>query len=529
MRKTIYSLLGILMIVTALQQVGCLDIPNEMIMPQWDVELNVPLIKRTYSLEEIIKSDKQNYINLDPQNDSIYYIQSDKYEIASGISQFITVTNQRASQNNNINASATDSTQIFLAFPEGAQLNEAIFTKGFLAFSAQNKSLIEGMTLTLRVPGIISPAGAQFVATIILPPGGSDSVKYDLSGYRYKEPVNQLFLFKGQIWLIAKAATATNLLASALLNAYSSDFLFSSATGYLPVKSLGVTESTNDLKIGDVVDFRDKAFLREATLNLTANYKSPAANPFEIEVKDLKVTGRRSTGQSITLAFNNSPNLTLRFHNGSFDTSFTQLNSNITEFLTFLPDQISVSAEYIMNPDDDKVYHTATSQDSVKFETSFTSRSFFALRKSTIVDTSEVELNDDNRDRIRDGRAAYLTVEIENGIPLTTWLKADMVDKNYNLLFTVTKNSGKDSLYFLGAEVGANGEVTKKTVTTTTLQLDSAQIQKLADAKYFIHTTSVRTRDAFNNPPPTVALRGNQKLTIRAYGGVTYFIKEEKK
>jgi len=529
MRKTIYSLLGVLMMAIALQQVGCLDIPDEMIMPQWDVELNVPLIKKTYSLEEIIKSDKQNYISLDPQSDSIYYIQSDKYEIASGISQFITVTNQRASQNNNVNASATDSTQIFLAFPEGAQLNEAIFTKGFLAFSARNQSLLESMTLTLRVPGIISPSGSQFVATIPLAPGQSDSVKYDLSGYRYKEPVNQLFLFKGQIWLIAKAATATNLAASALLNAYSSDFLFSSATGYLPVKSLGVTESTNDLKIGDAIDFRDKAFLREATLKLTANYKSPAANPFEIEVKDLKVIGRRNNGGSLTLAFNNSPNLTLRFHNGSFDTSFTQLNSNITEFLTFLPDQISVSAEYIMNPDDDRAYHTATSQDSVKFETSFTSRSFFALKKSTIVDTSEVELSDDDRDRVRDGRAAYLTVEIENGIPLTTWLKADMVDKNYNLLFTITKNEGKDSLYFLGAEVGANGEVTKKTITTTTMQLDSSQIQKLADAKYFIHTTSVRTRDAYNNPPPTVALRGNQKLSIKAYGGVKYFIKEDKK
>ncbi|MBZ0198277.1 MAG: hypothetical protein K8H86_00300, partial [Ignavibacteriaceae bacterium] len=338
-----------------------------------------------------------------------------------------------------------------------------------------------------------------------------------------------LIFLKGQIWLIAKAQTTTNFAASALLSAYSSDFLFSSATGYLPVKTLGVTETTYDLNLGDAIDFRDKAFLREADLKLTAHYKSPATNPFDIEVKDLKVIGRRNTGQTITLAFNNNPNLTLRFKNGTFDTSFTNLNSNVNEFLTFLPDQVSVSAEYIMNPDDDHTYHTATNQDSVNFETSFTSRSFFALKKSTITDTTEVELSDDDRDRIRDGRGANLTVEIDNGIPLTSWLKADLVDKNYNLLFTATKNAGKDSLYFLGAQIGSNGEVSTNTFSTTTIQLDSSQIQKFADARYLIYSVSVRTRDAYNNPPPTVALRGKQKLTVKAFGGVKYFVKPDDK
>ncbi|MBZ0199212.1 MAG: hypothetical protein K8H86_05040, partial [Ignavibacteriaceae bacterium] len=146
MRKTIYYFVGILLLAVSFQQIGCLDLPSDIILPQWDVELNIPLIKKTYSLEEIIKSDRQNYINLDPQNDSIYYIQSEAYRISSGISQFITVTNQRASQNNVVNASTTDSTQIYLAFPEGAQLNEATFTQGYLAFSAKNQSLVEGMT-----------------------------------------------------------------------------------------------------------------------------------------------------------------------------------------------------------------------------------------------------------------------------------------------------------------------------------------------------------------------------------------------
>ena len=69
---------------------GCFDLPNDVIMPQWDVDLNVPLLKKAYTLEDIIKSDKEPNISIDPI-DSLYVIQSDNYLSTSGISEFLQV------------------------------------------------------------------------------------------------------------------------------------------------------------------------------------------------------------------------------------------------------------------------------------------------------------------------------------------------------------------------------------------------------------------------------------------------------
>ncbi len=70
---------------------------------------------------------------------------------------------------------------------------------------------------------------------------------------------------------------------------------------------------------------------------------------------------------------------TLKFNDVSTEKIYDEQNSNINDFITFLPDTIVLRAEYLMNPDHQ--IGTATNKDSIKFETDFSTKSFLSLRK----------------------------------------------------------------------------------------------------------------------------------------------------
>ena len=72
-----YCFIPLIVILVFLES-GCVNLPTNPVMPQWNVDLNVPLVNRSYTLEDIIK--KQNYISVQPNSQGgIYLIQSDNY------------------------------------------------------------------------------------------------------------------------------------------------------------------------------------------------------------------------------------------------------------------------------------------------------------------------------------------------------------------------------------------------------------------------------------------------------------------
>lgn len=506
---------------------GCLDIPSELILPEWDVDLNVPLVNKSYELEEIIKSDEQEYISLNPSDDSLYYIQSQTERLSSDIKEFVKINTQASIQNEIIKVEDADKT-VYLPFPEQALLEEAEFTEGYLIFVARNTSN-DNIGLQITIPGITNPSGQVLSPVFNLSPYQTDSIRYNLSGYRYKEPANQLFLFKGQIWIKARTTTATNPADSVLFSAYSSNMNLKYAKGYIPKRSLGVQKDTFEIKVGSAKDFEGKVHLKEAKLNLKAKYFSPQSNPFEIAMDSIQLIAKKKDGSQKLLLVNNSPLFKINFYGGTFDTVFTEANTNITEFISFLPDEVIIQGVFVINPRDDKNTHIVTNQDSIIFETDFSSRSIFAISKSTIKDTFKIELTTEERDRIKDALDAKVTVELQNAIPMTAWVKADLYDSLYNFLFTVTKNSNNtDSVNVSGAFVGADGHVSSSNFSTTKIELSSSQIQLLSRAHHAIYSVTVETSNQNNQqPPPIIYLKGSDWMKVRAYGGVKYHLKPE--
>lgn len=515
--------------------IGC-ELPKEPIMPTIDVELNIPIINREYNmLKDILRS--QLYIEADTVQ-NIYLVESDNYERRQAITQFITVEQESESSGFEV-PPANGNMEVFLNFPESVKIDSALFVDGSLGYSITNNSNVP-VTMTFTIPGIKLPPNFTQSLVLIenLGPGQSTNPfkkLYGLNGHKYK-PTGIAALFKEAMYI--KVSTAGNIINDGNKVTFSfstSNFYFEEFHGYLKPTSLGNVIQSYPLNLGeDVKDFRNKVKLDEATLTFNADYLSSITNSFGFSVKNVQIKGIRNDGAPpITLRNTITGNefFSINFVEGHFDTVFTSENSNLEELLVYLPDSIIMASEFIMNPENR--IGSVTNRDSVKYDVKFNTKSILSLSNSTVTDTSDIGLSDSDRDQILDMLKADFTVEANNGIPLSTEISIVLTDENYNKLTFITNRLGGTSptdtaIVLSGANIDANGNVTSSVSSASNTKLDSAKIATIKKAKYAITHITVRTKGAITAPDNIVAVRPNQKINIRAYGGVKYRIQEKK-
>jgi len=504
--------------------ISCFDVPKDIIVPEWDVDLNVPIINRSYTLKEIIKA--QEYITVDTTND-IYLLQSDKYYLNSGVSDFVQFNESSSLNDVPTITSANDSFTVYVKFPEGIEVDSAQFDAGFINLSVTNPTPYDA-TVTLRFPGFSDLIGNKMTIQTNVIAGGTSSINYNLKGYNYEIPSDQPSNFKNSFKLIVKAVS-TQLGNIVYTDLSMSELSFVYVSGLVPSKSLGDKTSSYGFNVSEVEEYREKAFLRDATLNLRGSYLSMYNTPSDLEIRNLNIVAKRNDGREFYLRDNfNNPNFTIRMIDGNYNNAFDQTNSNINDFITFLPDSVILRAEYIVNPENNS--GTFANLDSIKFETDFYTRSYLALRSTTIEDRSSIEFTESDRKGMKDGKAADIKFEIENGIPLTTWMTIDLLDENNNYLFTLTNNSEEgDSISFRGAYVDANGEVIEPFVNLAkTITLDETKVQLLAKAHSINYRMSFSTEDSQLDPPKIISIRPSNWIKLKAYGKVTLRVGSDK-
>jgi len=400
-------------------------------------------------------------------------------------------------------------------------LDNASFSNGKFVLYINNPTAYN-VTLDLLCPGIYNPNGLQLHMQKVIAANQQDSIIYNLSGYNYYVPANQINANKNSLEIILKAASNSNQ-AYVNMNLKLSEFQFNSVSGFIPSKSLGSSSNSFSLNLGQAENFRDKVFLQNASLFLDVNYLSKVTSPFGFQVKNLNIIGQREDGSQILLKDSTgSSNISLDINSKSFQKVFTEKNSNVNEFVAFFPSKVFLNAEYIMNPENKS--GQATIQDTIEFNTYFSATSSLSLKNLTVTDTTNINsISPDDRKEIRNAKSVNLTISSDNGIPLTSYLRITMADKYYHPLFTI-KNSanGSDSIYFPGAQIDQNGTAYKTTATTAVVQLDSTKINDFADAYYAIFDVSVQTKNASQTPPQYVVIRPNDKIKILVTGNVKY-------
>ncbi len=196
MRKISGFFTTLIIIGVSFVKMGCLKVPDEIIMPQWDVELNVPIVNKEYTLDDIIKS--QQYISVEPtaNGDSIFVLTSDKYSQSTDINQFTEVTNTTVTPNQTVPAGIGEKT-IYALFPENAEIDSAVLSGGFFAFNARNPSAVP-VDIKLTIPGIKKPDGSKVIITTTVPALSSDSINYSFKNHHYYFPPNQPVFLKNQ-------------------------------------------------------------------------------------------------------------------------------------------------------------------------------------------------------------------------------------------------------------------------------------------------------------------------------------------
>jgi len=521
-----YKILFVIFI--ALWNSGCIDLPTDLKAPQWDVDLNVPIVSRSYTLNDIIK--QQNYISISGSSsaDSIYIIQSEKYAQSINIADFVKATTETSLTGNLIPVSSLIDTSIaiYLPIPDGAVLNKAVFSSGTLKFHVINPASVTA-NITITFPGIIKDNSALKITMYALP-GDNGAVQYSLAGYNYSLPQNQQSVNQNKIQMIVGASMPNGPLLSFLdMDFYCSDFYFSSVTGYLPARDLGTKTNSFVINLGKAEDYRDKVSLKSSNLNLNINCISQNQNPFGFELTNVNIIGEREDGSKIYLLDSTgSRNFTIKINNGSYYYQFTQNNSNLNSFISFLPSKVTLNADYIMNPDG--ATGTVAVTDSIKFTTDFSTSSALAFESSMIADTVSVNITDQDSIKIKDAKTAYINVDAQNGIPLNTTLDVTLLDRQYKTLFTLkNSNSVKQTIAIDPAAVNSNGEVINAANSNLVIQLDSTQTKMLSAARYVAYSAYVYTNTSNNNPvsgAKYVTIRPNNTLKLNVYGGVKYHV-----
>lgn len=502
---------------------GCYEIPNQIVFPEWNTDLNLPIINRVFNIDDLIR--EQGYIATGDLTveDSIYILGTEVYDLNADIAEFIQLVGFQPITNIPVSTDSQNVT-LFLQFPDGAVLDSAEFLSGVMEFSVYNPTNTE-VNLQLSIPGITDQSGNQINIQIITPPQNTTTATTDLEDHRYNIPYNQPPEHSNSLMINTSITNGNGNGEFVLLNFSTSNFLFRFVSGIMPPTSLGTRVNTSAFAT-TLFDYRDKLIVREAELFLDAEFITEFDDPYPIDIRNLNIIGKRSDGLQLALRDSTgSENMFVYVENGIFQQIFNEENSSITEFVSFLPDSIMLVAEYILNPNN--VKGTASIDDSISFETIFTMKSFIALKKSTVVDSGEITLDQEQKEAILDGNSVAIVIELENAIPLSGWLRIDMVDENNNSLFTISENSnGTDTLFFEGANVDANGEVINTFINQpVTVELDSSQVEMLTRTKFAIYSVSLSTSDAFLNPSRVVALRPDAWVRVRSFGTVNYRVK----
>src|SRR3989339_1001610 len=74
--------------------IGCFDLPEELILPEWDVDLNVPITNKTYTIYDMFKPESKYSLTSTLTGDDFYLVQSDNYSAHSEVADYISYPDQ---------------------------------------------------------------------------------------------------------------------------------------------------------------------------------------------------------------------------------------------------------------------------------------------------------------------------------------------------------------------------------------------------------------------------------------------------
>src|SRR3989304_5863554 len=133
--------------------IGCFDLPGDIIIPEWDVDLNVPIINKTYTIYDMFKPETKNSITSTLTSDDFYLVQSDNYTANTKVADYVSILSQGSTSQNFIIPANQPAQSVFIVFPEDREHDSFPFVGGFYCIFYLTPSTADMETL-LQIPGI---------------------------------------------------------------------------------------------------------------------------------------------------------------------------------------------------------------------------------------------------------------------------------------------------------------------------------------------------------------------------------------
>lgn len=352
----------------------------------------------------------------------------------------------------------------------------------------------------LTLPGFTKVVGSTLDTLKIggnIPPLQTITFEKDLSGFVYKQPANQPFgSSRPGFWLKGKILLQGGSFGDSVrVYSHVQDIRFKRIKGRFKPFELGVKNQTfRNALSSDISEFISKVTFDSISVRLNAF----TTIDFPIKLNRFKVTGLFNSGKPpIKLIFGNKDYLdTTVLNNGSINLYFTNLNTNINQFLSQTPDSIQISSSLLMNPD----YQTGEvlADDSISFSFQVDAWSRFAVNQAEWKDTFDIDLSQDARNKLKNGKEGKIIIYSENEVPFEISLVGLVTDSLFNPLFYLTKDeiTQNDSMVFLnGAITNANGEVISPAYQTVIINLSQSDIEKLSRGYKLIQRFSLSTTE----------------------------------
>ncbi len=490
-------------ILLAIIAYACVEIPSDLSAPEWDVNLNIPITDRFYNIDSLLKDSEYgrpeqvgNYI--------IYSFYSDTMFYQTGISGLLEDKLDFQFSDYTFPLAEGEIT-IDIPLPDSVSIEKATFLSGLTNLIIHNLS---NKDLKYDIQFLDFTKSSEKISTKnSLSPNNTDDFSFDLSNVEVDPKQNNSISISVKV-----EGQFDSTLDSAKITLKMQHTVLKYLRGKLPPTYVENISETVSIDFDEAIDdFRNKITLDGAELVLNANYHSQYQDIPEVQISSLELLG--SYNQE-TLSFQENGNTILEdiiIDDVSYTKTFTSDNSNVNEFLAFLPKELSLSGNCLVNPQN-KVFE-ASIYDSIEVSSYIRSPLRLSIDSLSIKDTIEHNIGDE-KNNLEDALHAVIISRITNGLPLSVHANITIVDNNYK--HVVSKNITLDK-----ADIISDYEFAPK-LTETEIELDSLDLINISKSFYVIYELKL-----LGDKSQFVTYKASDGIDIKSYLNVDYRIKED--
>ncbi|MGB9663815.1 MAG: hypothetical protein ACPL25_02685 [Ignavibacteria bacterium] len=507
-------------LVISLIFVSCSEKAKDIFNPTFQNSVEFSLSDKTYKMEEIVK--RQSQIKVDSgkyllkfstdeirKDTTIDAFNADFFEMDVDTVFYV------------LNGDTIDAQMIVRRDSVGVQ--EADLASGILQLRFINYTSKQSF-FELTLPGFTKTTG-QTVDTLKIggpiPPNTTQNFERDLSGYQYKQPLNQPFgSSRPGFWLRGKIYLQGGTFGDSVrVYSHVQDIKFNRIKGRFKPFSLGVKDQTlKNALSSDISEFISKVTFDSIRVRMSAL----TTLNFPIQLTQFRVKGIFNSGrQPILLIFGNRDYIdTTIFSNGQIVLNFDNTNSNINTFLSAIPDSININSLLILNPnyESGEVY----ANDSISFSFQVDAWSRFAVNQAEWTDTFDLDLSTDAREKMKKAEEGKILIYSKNEIPFELNLVGLVTDSFYNPLFYLTKDeiTQNDTMVTLNGAITDNqGVVIAPAYQTVVINLTKDEIEKLSRGykllqRFVLSTTERRIAELSAKSKVNLRISGQIKIKL---------------